>query len=152
MTWPQSGECAQCGGEFERYRSTNIYCKKKECQSARQKVRWERWRENKEADGTFRDSANAYQRSFRERTGYARDWELRKKYGITLDRWLEMIAAADGRCEICDREGDLCVDHCHETGKVRGVLCRGCNAAIGRLGDTAERVERALNYLKRNTE
>lgn len=43
----------------------------------------------------------------------------------------------------------MCVDHDHETGKVRGVLCRGCNGALGKFGDTVAGVRRALAYLER---
>jgi hypothetical protein len=44
----------------------------------------------------------------------------------------------------------LSVDHCHKTQRVRGLLCRRCNAAIGLLSDDISRVEAALNYLKEN--
>jgi Recombination endonuclease VII len=149
-TWPQMGSCAQCGNKFERWRPQNLYCKSKECKSARQRVRWERWRDKKEEAGTFRDDLNQYQQAYRERTGYARDWELRNRYGITLQEWLAMVNAVDGKCEICgDAEEVLCVDHCHETGQIRGVLCRRCNRAIGQLGDSLEAVRKAVAYLER---
>lgn len=51
-------------------------------------------------------------------------------------------------CEICGKRGPLVFDHCHSTGEFRGWLCNGCNLSIGRLGDTVEAIERALNYLK----
>jgi hypothetical protein len=44
----------------------------------------------------------------------------------------------------------FCVDHCHETKKVRGLLCSPCNRAIGQLGDTVQGVQRALTYLQRS--
>jgi hypothetical protein len=148
--WPQQGECAQCGGRFERYRPQNIYCQGRECQNARRKVRWDRWREKQEADGTYRQTVNGYQQKFRERTGYGRDWELRNRYGITLEEWIHMVETVDGKCEICGGEDHLCVDHCHETGKIRGVLCRRCNLVIGQLGDTVEHVRRAVKYLEKD--
>jgi hypothetical protein len=52
-------------------------------------------------------------------------------------------------CECCGKRGKLVIDHCHITGTYRGWLCQGCNVAIGRLGDTAQGVQRALDYLTR---
>jgi len=61
-----------------------------------------------------------------------------------------MVDAVDGKCEICgNAEEGLCVDHCHETGQIRGVLCRRCNRAIGQLGDNLEAVRKAVAYLER---
>jgi hypothetical protein len=58
-------------------------------------------------------------------------------------------------CEICRKTEDdngrrLAVDHCHITGKVRGILCNGCNRGIGYLGDDVERLENAIKYLKKS--
>lgn len=150
MTWPQEGQCELCGATFVRHRPVNVYCKSDACQKARQRVRWERWRAKKEEAGTYRDDQNVYQRAFRERTGYARDYELRTKYGITLTQWLAMVDAVGGKCEICGKNDEaMCVDHCHDTGRVRGVLCRKCNRAMGQLGDTPDHLARALTYLTR---
>lgn len=54
-------------------------------------------------------------------------------------------------CECCGGKGKraLALDHCHETGAFRGWLCDGCNTSIGRLGDSIEGVQRALDYLRR---
>lgn len=57
-------------------------------------------------------------------------------------------------CELCNKELnnglDRCIDHCHETGIVRGMLCAQCNKGLGLLGDTSKSIEKALNYLKRD--
>lgn len=139
-----------CGGSFDQYRPQHRFCKDNGCKIKRAKARWNKWRDARETEGVFRDIENARQRTFRERTGYARDYELRSKYGITLAQWLAMVEAVGGRCEICSKnEEALCVDHDHESGKVRGVLCRSCNRAVGQLGDTHELLSRAVAYLKR---
>lgn len=139
-----------CGNEFLRHRPTARFCKDGGCQKRRQKQRWEKWKEAREADGTFREIENQRQYEYRLRTGYARDYELRTKYGITLKEWQEMVDKVGGKCEICGKADEaLCVDHCHQTKQVRGVLCRKCNRAIGQLGDTAEDLKRALAYLER---
>lgn len=77
-----------------------------------------------------------------------RDYRLRTKYGLSTDDYGRMLRLQNGKCAICDRDGiPLFVDHCHETGKVRGLLCHGCNVGIGWLGDRAENVTRAAVYL-----
>lgn len=79
---------------------------------------------------------------------------LRINFGISVDAYEAMNAAQGGLCGICgktDATGRrLAVDHCHATGKIRGLLCGVCNTGIGKLGDTVDRLERALAYLKRN--
>lgn len=76
---------------------------------------------------------------------------LKKKYGIDLVEFTRLVENQNSTCPICLRifkdKVDPCVDHCHFTNKIRGVLCRQCNAAIGQLGDTKECLERAMNYL-----
>lgn len=86
-----------------------------------------------------------------KREGEKPDSRLRRRYGITLADKERMHVEQSGRCGICQRDDiwRLVVDHCHETGKVRGLLCDRCNQAIGALGDCAESVERALRYLRR---
>lgn len=78
---------------------------------------------------------------------------LKAKYGITLEQYDEMFEAQGGTCLICGNEGgerDLAVDHSHETGEVRGLLCLNCNAGIGNLRDDIELLKKAIKYLERN--
>lgn len=85
---------------------------------------------------------------------YRRKRHLERKYGITQPQWDAMFEAQGGVCALCKvpgragRHGKLVVDHCHETGKVRGLLCGPCNVAIGILGETVERFECVTAYLK----
>ena len=61
-----------------------------------------------------------------------------------------MVVEQDNKCLICATEmTPPCVDHCHTTNKVRGLLCKLCNSGIGKLGDTAAAVQRAVAYLKK---
>ena len=71
--------------------------------------------------------------------------KIANKYGLTRDEYLELMS--DASCEICGIKEDLCVDHSHKTGEVRGVLCRKCNAGLGLLGDEYENIIKALEYL-----
>ena len=93
----------------------------------------------------------------------AKAGHLRRKFGISLDQFNEMLAAQNGVCAICgeketrlkknyDEPGDLCVDHCHKTGKIRGLLCFKCNSAIGKLRDSSDGLTKALEYLRKAEE
>jgi hypothetical protein len=69
-------------------------------------------------------------------------------YGLTPEAFADLLAIQDGRCAIC--RGPMvkpCVDHDHETGLVRGILCDPCNRGLGCFADDRERLQRALAYL-----
>ena len=80
---------------------------------------------------------------------YRRDYTL-SKWGITLQEFDAMASDGCGICgtKTCDSGRELAVDHCHETGKVRGVLCRTCNQALGKLGDNLEGITKVMRYLQ----
>jgi len=73
-------------------------------------------------------------------------------YGITDNEYNQMVKAQDGLCAICKKlpAKMLFVDHCHETGKVRGLLCNKCNVALGYLGDNIQGIKNALAYLEKS--
>lgn len=77
-------------------------------------------------------------------------WAERKaKYGVTREIYAAMVAAQDGRCAVCgERPEKLCIDHDHESGDVRGLLCSSCNIALGHFRDDPERLARAIGYLR----
>ena len=79
------------------------------------------------------------------------------KYRVTQADYAKMLSDQDGLCAICGNPETstmrgflrrLCIDHCHVTGKVRGLLCSGCNHAIGKLGDDPAILRRAADYLE----
>lgn len=78
-----------------------------------------------------------------------------KKYGITTQDYDILFDKQKGRCAICDTD-DLgkfkyfCVDHCHDTGKVRGLLCHTCNRALGLFKDDLTRLQNAVKYIGEN--
>lgn len=81
-----------------------------------------------------------------------RDLRMQRKYGITLDDYYDIIESQDNQCAICgtsisDLDHTAHLDHCHDTGKVRGVLCRRCNTGIGMLNDDADLLTKAAEYL-----
>lgn len=86
-------------------------------------------------------------------------WKRRlSKYGISEEEYYDLLEIQGGGCAICGstdsrviegRAKDaLSVDHCHTSGKVRGILCNKCNLGIGLLGDDLESLEKAYTYLK----
>lgn len=80
---------------------------------------------------------------------YYRDWELKKKYGITLETYKEESEKRNNICDICTTKVEtLHVDHCHSSMKVRGFLCGSCNRALGLFKDSQDVLENAIKYLK----
>jgi len=75
------------------------------------------------------------------------------RYGITLPEYQEKLALQNNKCLICNvdekdsRQGKLVVDHNHETGEVRGLLCHNCNCGLGHFKDNMDILKNALNYL-----
>lgn len=77
--------------------------------------------------------------------------ESLKKYGLTVDEYHSILASQKGRCYVCLKKPEdkrLVVDHNHDTGEVRGLLCHRCNSALGMLSDMAWRVRRLYHYLE----
>lgn len=84
-----------------------------------------------------------------------------RRYGISIDAYDELMQKQNGVCASCgEREVhsrknkimSLSVDHCHVTGKVRGLLCNNCNVALGHLKDDPERIKALLKYLENHNE
>lgn len=83
--------------------------------------------------------------------------EIKRRYGITLDQYWEMHADQNGGCAICGSETSnnsratkflpLFIDHCHDTGEVRGLLCSKCNHGLGLFNDSTDLLDQAIQYL-----
>jgi len=86
---------------------------------------------------------------------HRRNYNLEKNYGITSEEYNRLLEAQAGVCAICKQPPNeaqkramyLSVDHCHTTGRIRGLLCISCNSAIGLLKESAELMAKALKYL-----
>ncbi len=136
--------CRACGSSFVTTNRSRGYCSP-ECrvQGARDRLR--RWHENhpdsRKEHGQRHDTKPEAKVRYRERN-------LLKLYGLTYEQWQSMLDRAGSRCEICKKSDvRLCVDHCHETGKIRGVLCTPCNRALGQFDDSVELISAAARYL-----
>jgi hypothetical protein len=95
-------------------------------------------------------------------TGRERYWERKEKsrerrwvrqYGLSKDDYAALLKGQGGTCAICGAAGPgrksetWCIDHDHETGEVRGLLCHACNAGLGHFLDSGEMLRRAADYL-----
>ena len=106
---------------------------------------------NKEWSDNNKEKRNSTYLKYRENNRQAnRDRTIYYKYGITGEEYRQLFIDSP-ICELCDERPSAHLDHDHNTGKVRGVLCLVCNTGLGKLGDTIEGLERALNYLKERT-
>jgi len=122
---------------------------------------------NEQAEQWAKDNperAKQHQKDFyykhKERMQLKRTKRGLKKYGLTLIDYDTMLTAQDFRCKICGttnpngpddstaRKTRFSVDHCHTTGKVRGLLCTKCNTGIGMFGDDMSLLASAISYLK----
>ena len=87
----------------------------------------------------------------RETPEQKRDYALRTKYGITLAQYEQMYEEQQGECYICSSDDSkLFVDHCHETGQVRGLLCHHCNLVLGHAFDNPSLLRLAADYLEKH--
>jgi hypothetical protein len=83
------------------------------------------------------------------------EYQMKFAYGIDQAQWDELFKKQNGLCALCGsagcggkRAGKLYVDHCHETKRIRGLLCHKCNGGIGALGDNEDGLLRALAYVR----
>ncbi len=77
---------------------------------------------------------------------------LKRKYGLTLDAFDALLASQGGGCAICGKPEVDNVDHDHETGDVRGILCWNCNVGIGQFEDDEDRLASAMAYVAQDDE
>jgi hypothetical protein len=79
--------------------------------------------------------------------GGSRHYHLKLRYGIGADEFDELVRQQDGVCAICGRPDPEHVDHDHDTGAVRGILCFNCNGGLGQFRDSIDALEAAARYL-----
>jgi len=91
--------------------------------------------------------------SYKRNPNTKRKYNLMKEYGITLESFESMKLDQNNKCAICQNtfknSVDTCVDHCHSTKKVRGLLCNHCNRAIGLFKESLDSIKSALAYLQK---
>lgn len=112
-----------------------------QCEKVKPHSDWERNRSSSDGWASYCRECRAE----RNRTGY-----FKRKYGLAPAELDAMIAEQQGVCCICLTAPAAHVDHCHETGRVRGVLCFSCNAALGQFKDRPDAIRRAAAYVEGN--
>lgn len=92
-------------------------------------------------------------------TRYRRNHHLMKKYGLGLDGYAKLLADQQNCCALCNlplpdhpKRGEIHVDHCHRTGKVRGIVHRACNVVIGYAMENVELLQKAVAYIERHNQ
>ena len=82
-----------------------------------------------------------------------KDYNLQKAYGISSEEYEQKLKYQNYGCAICGRKATnkaLAVDHCHETGKIRDILCGYCNVGLGSFFDRPELLEKAADYIRKH--
>lgn len=146
--------CRECAAEYYRRRQEargrvvrerlDVPEGHKLCRSCGEVKPWSEWHRNATASDGLSTRCKAC------RAAEGRAGHLKRSYGMTEAERAELLASQKGLCAICLKEPAVHVDHCHKTGKVRGVLCFNCNSAIGKLSDDPDIVRRAAAYLEGN--
>ncbi len=107
---------------------------------------------------THKEERKAYKKANRERIAQSdkirhqvyRNKFYLKKYGMSYEEVIALLARQNGLCAICQQsidERSMRTDHCHKMDKVRGILCNNCNAGLGMFNDDPEVLARARDYL-----
>lgn len=95
---------------------------------------------------------NSERTKYRYANGDSYAVRLKKLYNLSVEEYEQMYAEAEGCCQVCgvaetELTKRLAVDHCHSTGKVRGLLCSKCNTALGQLDDSLDKITALYSYL-----
>jgi hypothetical protein len=135
-------QCKDCKSELAREYRKNNPEKAKELD----KKRGSKYREK---------SKNIRKIYYEKNKDKFKDKAIFRKFGISLDDYNKMFEKQKGCCIICNKHQiefdiSLAIDHCHKTGKIRGLLCSYCNMGIGLLGENVKTLEKAIEYLKQN--
>lgn len=78
-------------------------------------------------------------------------YSLKSKYNLEYKDYLILLNKCNRQCQICSCTNRLVVDHCHFSGKIRGILCSNCNSALGQFSDNIEYLGKAIEYLNSGT-
>jgi hypothetical protein len=108
-------------------------------------------KQNKE----WREKSKVHLKGYTQRTFKSKkNSSLKRKYGIGIDQYNILLEIQNNTCYICGKSEvlnkSLAVDHNHETGKVRGLLCYRCNTALGFVEEKVEILQNMINYLNKH--
>lgn len=134
----------------ERLKQTDPAAYEEYLQKSRKRQTNYRTRNSHKYHGTRREAVARWRK---ENPEAYRAQHLMRTYGITLEEYQAMLQRQQYRCAACATDkpggkGDWHVDHCHGTGRVRGILCRACNTALGLVRDEPRTLRALANYLE----
>jgi len=124
-----------------------------EQQAEHNRRRRERYAKDKAYREKLKQQSKEYWAKFPEKKKKSR---IRGQYDMSMEDFEELMALQNGACAICghsdmsDKNIFPVVDHCHESGKVRGLLCMNCNQGLGKFKDSTSNLTAAMAYLIRN--
>ena len=119
-----------------------------------QKRSQDRIKDNPERLSKLREWQSQYRENNRRALS---DGERQRRFGITPERYSELLESQNGACAICKQPETatrlgkvkaLAVDHCHQSGAIRGLLCADCNTGIGKLKENIDIFKSAIQYLE----
>ena len=89
-----------------------------------------------------------YQKEYRSKNDKAYFYTVKARYNIDREQYNEMRDNQESKCKICSKEPKrLYIDHCHDSGKIRGLLCHQCNSGLGMFKDNINNLKNAVRYL-----
>ena len=139
-------KCSKCKEikEIEEYNNSGNGYRRAECKDCQAKYR----KENNEKRLEY------LKKWAKENPEKRRAQKYRYRYKIDIDQYNTMLKKQGGSCKICKSKDTkrkntefFAVDHCHDTGKIRGLLCYNCNSGLGKFNDNPELIKKALDYL-----
>lgn len=147
-------ECGKCGS---KKRATTLKSGKEKlvcdrCTKERSSL-WQKENRERANERNRKWALNNYEQKYNN----SKNSKLIKEYGITLEEFNKMLEDQDHKCKICNKEETrefngtkwkLSVDHCHVTGKIRGLLCAKCNVGLAKFEEEEQQFLNAIKYLK----
>lgn len=156
---PGESRCKICDVKFKRIYNNAVYCSS-ECRSkgyqqgqqnaakARKAFQEMRRRNCLECSLEFKPRGPQKVCSSKCAKSRASRRSRLRTYNLTEETFSQMVKQLDNCCQICGDKTALNIDHCHDTGKVRGLLCRSCNAGLGLFKDNISSLMAAIKYLE----
>jgi predicted nucleic acid-binding Zn ribbon protein len=151
-------ECKICSSKFIKQTNSSKYCSD-ECRSVARRLYVTRAKSKKKDPvgriciecGRLFLATKGNRICSKECTSLrAKNRYYQSNYGMSLDEYKQKSELQLSRCAICLKEANLVVDHCHETGRTRGLLCPLCNSALGLFMDDPGSLSKAIEYLKKD--
>jgi hypothetical protein len=165
------GMCHACYEKWRYHNTPNVKAVNKRSHQKHRAKRLEgqkKWRdENPEVKAASdrryyennREKLKQYQKDYRAKNQQKlRDQHLQRMFGVSIAEFELLLQQQGGGCAICGgketygNKKNLNIDHCHKTGRVRGILCSKCNKAIGLLMDDPMLLQLAIAYLQKHNE